>query len=76
MDSKPADRQIITVKEAAELCARYGLSDHDVKFWNRRIDNGKFPCVKMGRYRRVLRDHIEAYIRRHLDILVSQPPRI
>lgn len=73
MDRLP---QLITLDDAAALAAGYGLTDLNRKFWARLVDDSRLAAQVVKRRRRVLREHVEAFIQSKINLLRACPPRL
>lgn len=55
--AQPNHRKLLTIPDAAALCAEHGLAFMDEQWFRNQIGRGTFPSSKVG-HRRVVRQDI------------------
>ncbi|ODT77684.1 MAG: hypothetical protein ABS76_26490 [Pelagibacterium sp. SCN 64-44] len=56
--------QLITLDDAAAICAEHGLVDLNRKFWANQTDRGQVQCTVLGGKKRLRRDYVTSMIDR------------
>lgn len=56
--------QLITLDDAAAICAEHGLVDLNRKFWANQTDRGQVKCVVVAKKKRIRRDYVVGMIDR------------
>jgi hypothetical protein len=69
-DGPPPPTALLTLAQAAKVCASYGMASFNYRWWRRTIDRAEFPSTMPGGRYLVRRDYVEALCR-HYQIEAS-----
>lgn len=67
---------MVTLEEAAAMCAEAGLADLDRAYWVRQTDRGRIPCAIVARKKRIRRDYVERMLKEAFKAASAPEPVI